>query len=285
MFEQVVVGADFSSSGELVLRAVPGLHSIGARRLHLVHVTGMRHPTLGMIEQLTEHRQRLESERAGLEAAGFEVTTEVVMGDPPREIHRVAQECGASLIVMGSRSHSRSRDAFIGSVAWGVVAHASLPVLIYRVEAIRAAYERGDGTPDFSIERVLFATDLSESADRAFRCVEGVARDGSLLSCTLLHVRGRTGSRSGSDEPERSALERLASRIQDVGGAPVEVVICDGDPAVEIVRHAADRRDALIVMSSHGKGLIADALLGSVSKKVLRNAPGPVLLVPSRSAG
>jgi len=281
MFEQVVVGADFSSSGELVLRAVPGLRSIGARRLHLVHVTAMRHPTLGMIEQLTEHRQRLESERAGLEGAGFDVTTEVVMGDPPREIHRVAQECGASLIVMGSRSHSRSRDAFIGSVAWGVVAHASLPVLIYRVEAIHAAYERGDGTPDFSIDRVVFATDLSESADRAFRCVEGLARDGTLASCTLLHVR--VSARPG--EPERAALDRLAARIHDVGGAPVEIVVCDGDPAVEIVRHAADRGNALIVMSSHGKGMIADALLGSVSKKVLRNAPGPVLLVPARAPG
>jgi nucleotide-binding universal stress UspA family protein len=52
-----------------------------------------------------------------------------------------------------------------------------------------------------------------------------------------------------------------------------------GDPATAILAIAADGVHDLIVMGSHGRGRIHRALLGSVSERVLREAPVPVLLM------
>jgi nucleotide-binding universal stress UspA family protein len=52
-----------------------------------------------------------------------------------------------------------------------------------------------------------------------------------------------------------------------------------GSPLVEIVRYAKEQSVDLIVMGTHGHGLIAHMLLGSVADNVIRRAPCPVLTV------
>ena len=57
-----------------------------------------------------------------------------------------------------------------------------------------------------------------------------------------------------------------------------------GDPADEIVAYA-DTVDAdLIVVGSRGHGAVASALLGSVSRGILREARRPVLVVRGAAA-
>jgi nucleotide-binding universal stress UspA family protein len=60
----------------------------------------------------------------------------------------------------------------------------------------------------------------------------------------------------------------------------IECVVGVGTPHVEIVRIAEERNVDLIVMATHGRGLISHALLGSTAERVLRRAPCPVLIVP-----
>jgi len=52
-----------------------------------------------------------------------------------------------------------------------------------------------------------------------------------------------------------------------------------GGPYVEIVRYAKERDIDLIVMGTHGRGFVAHMLMGSVTEKVVRRAPCPVLTV------
>jgi nucleotide-binding universal stress UspA family protein len=52
-----------------------------------------------------------------------------------------------------------------------------------------------------------------------------------------------------------------------------------GSPAAEIIRYAEDRSIDLIVMGTHGRGIVAHAVMGSVAEKVVRTAPCPVLTV------
>jgi nucleotide-binding universal stress UspA family protein len=52
-----------------------------------------------------------------------------------------------------------------------------------------------------------------------------------------------------------------------------------GTPFVEIVRYAREQNVDLIVMGTHGRTGLEHALIGSVTEKVVRKAPCPVLTV------
>jgi len=55
--------------------------------------------------------------------------------------------------------------------------------------------------------------------------------------------------------------------------------IREGEPGIEIAHAASEGSYDLIVMGTHGRRLIARALLGSVANKVLSSGTVPVLLV------
>ena len=54
-------------------------------------------------------------------------------------------------------------------------------------------------------------------------------------------------------------------------------------PANEIVRYAETHGADVIVLGSHGHGLVRRFLLGSVADKMVRQAPCAVLVVPHRT--
>ena len=62
--------------------------------------------------------------------AGVEARGEVLEGNAVDEILSFADNCGADLIVMGSRGHGALAGALLGSVSSGVVQHANVPVLV-----------------------------------------------------------------------------------------------------------------------------------------------------------
>jgi nucleotide-binding universal stress UspA family protein len=59
----------------------------------------------------------------------------------------------------------------------------------------------------------------------------------------------------------------------------VQFWVRDGKPFAEIIRAAKDTNADLIVMSSHGRGRLAELLLGSTTDRVVQKAPCSVLVV------
>jgi nucleotide-binding universal stress UspA family protein len=55
--------------------------------------------------------------------------------------------------------------------------------------------------------------------------------------------------------------------------------VCQGTPFLEIIRFAKENDVDLIVMGTHGHSGLIHVLLGSVTDKVVRKAPCPVLTV------
>jgi nucleotide-binding universal stress UspA family protein len=85
----------------------------------------------------------------------------------------------------------------------------------------------------------------------------------------------------------REAGERVLAQLRPLverAGVPVEAKCVEGVPADEIVAEAG-RGYLFLVMGSRGTGLAGRdrALLGSVSDRVLRQAPVPVLIVRAES--
>jgi nucleotide-binding universal stress UspA family protein len=59
----------------------------------------------------------------------------------------------------------------------------------------------------------------------------------------------------------------------------VETAWRHGRPDVEIVDYASDSAVDLIVIGTHGRGMAAHLLLGSIAEKVVRKGTCPVLTV------
>lgn len=76
----------------------------------------------------------------------------------------------------------------------------------------------------------------------------------------------------------RAAL-RGPERVLTRSGHLFEERMLVGDPGMEIVQWAKKNRSDLIVMGSHGRGLLKSLFLGSVVVKVLSNSNTPVLVV------
>jgi nucleotide-binding universal stress UspA family protein len=79
------------------------------------------------------------------------------------------------------------------------------------------------------------------------------------------------------DEADRTSLDE-AEQLAEERGLPAGTKLLSGNAADEIVAYA-DLIDAdLIVVGSRGHGAVSSALLGSVSRSVLRHAACPVLV-------
>jgi nucleotide-binding universal stress UspA family protein len=76
----------------------------------------------------------------------------------------------------------------------------------------------------------------------------------------------------------REYLERLADDVRQQG-IPVQAVITDGRPHIEIPQYAETHQVDLIVMSTRGQSGLSRWLMGSVADRVVRGATVPVLLV------
>ncbi|MEW6489130.1 MAG: universal stress protein [Thermodesulfobacteriota bacterium] len=75
-----------------------------------------------------------------------------------------------------------------------------------------------------------------------------------------------------------TALEKARGRVEAQGIA-VRTFLEVGVPHEEIARVAQEHGADLIAMTSHGRKGLSHLLLGSVTEKVFRTAPCPVLVV------
>jgi nucleotide-binding universal stress UspA family protein len=79
-------------------------------------------------------------------------------------------------------------------------------------------------------------------------------------------------------EAARTAFDRLIKE-NHLEHLTIQREVRQGTPFYEIIRCAKEKDIDLIVMGTHGHSGLAHVLLGSVTEKVVRKAPCPVLTV------
>ena len=167
--------------------------------------------------------------------------------------------------------------------------------------------------PKVNINKILYATDLSENARVAFAYAVSLADlyGAELLILHVLPDDPRVDDqiklyvdpgqwediKKSHKEDARAALigkrhdhalirEVLDRFRQGAGRAPNEpgaesdeILVETGHPVEQIVRVAEEKSCDLIVMGRHGYGALQDALMGGVARGVLRRSQKPVFLV------
>lgn len=101
--------------------------------------------------ELEAARQDLEPVAAELRKQGLDVTAQVELGFPSSLVAEIAQDIGADLIVMATHGRGGLARLVMGSTATGAVQRATVPVLLFRPNAIQAqAAEAATGEPTVS---------------------------------------------------------------------------------------------------------------------------------------
>lgn len=142
--------------------------------------------------------------------------------------------------------------------------------------------------------KILVPLDGSELAERALRpAVEVAAASGTelvLLSVAVLEERVVAGADGygllwpdQSQERYRNELESYLNSIMQEKIAlavdDVRPLVLEGDAAATIVDTALVEDVDLIVMSTHGRSGLGRWVFGSITEKVLRAAPCPVMVI------
>ena len=82
------------------------------------------------------------------------------------------------------------------------------------------------------------------------------------------------------DEQRKQKVEEfLAQKLGEMGYQQVKIKVAIGDPSTEIIDYAKEISADLIVLPSHGRKGISRFLLGSVTERVVRLSPCPVLVL------
>ena len=292
MFSRVLVATDLSPVSDALVECLTVLKGVGAEEVTLAHVIyiPLRYPDMGGQEEALSQlaAPKLESQRRRLEAAGFVAKSAMPVGVPHVGLDHLADEVNADLIVVGSRGESLLREVVLGSVAGEIIHHARRPVLVMRVGVVERDGAKGCEVACGDLfSSVLHPTDFSDNAERAFTYVESIVSAGC-RAVTLLHVQDRV--RLGTHLAERleefnqidiARLKRLEERLRQLGAPEVTLDVPYGSPTSTVLERARSGKHTLIVMGSQGRGFIEEVFVGSVAHNVVRQAPIPVLLIPT----
>jgi nucleotide-binding universal stress UspA family protein len=220
-------------------------------------------------------RDALERQADQLRTEGFEVDIHVVRGTPHRRINGLAEQVDADLIIVGSRGESPLEQRLIGGTARNVARTAVRPLLVQRIVETGADHDLAN---EHLFERVLYATDFSDNAQRAFDQFDYLTT--ATQEATLLHVT--PPDRRADPDVVEDARERLGDMADSLAatGIPTETMIRE-DEAVDGILAVEDEIDpTAILLGSRGRSRLRRLLLGSTSEAVIRRADSNVLLVP-----
>lgn len=142
-------------------------------------------------------------------------------------------------------------------------------------------------------QRILIPVDVAEFRRRAFRLGIRLAslNDAEVVLLTVVDDRFPYPDIFSFHVPNedyyKHIRERAASILEQViAEAPNDVrirpMVSRGNPARVIVEVAEQENIELIIMTSHTTRGLEHVILGSVTDKVLRSAPCPVLVMPVR---
>ena len=222
----------------------------------------------------------------------LEVEPVIVAGEPAHEIANAVRDYDIDLVTVVTHGRRGLARALWGSTAEEIIAEAPCPVLTIRPPQRDFVEHRGHDT-EINLNRILLATNFRPSSIAA----TNLARELAAATKAELHAAYVIGDYFEQisvmfPEGARAALSRMRAEVSDQmqsfagEGGRVTTHIAEGRPYAEIVR-IAEKTDAdLIVIgtSVHASLFGGAPALGSEIERVVRNAPCPVLCVPSGRA-
>jgi nucleotide-binding universal stress UspA family protein len=206
-------------------------------------------------------------------ARGISLETLLVKGEPHEALSAAARDHGCDLVVIGKRGQELPPGAQMGKVTERVIGYCPTDVLVVPVQGA------------LDLNRLLLPVDGSRfSRQAAARALGLAAASGSTLQ-VVSALDAPPGFMSEVPEVAQDLLNNLENLVAGVArkaadqGVSCKTRIAVGPAYRLIVDAAAEWEAGLIIMGSHGRTGLKRLLMGSVTERVVGQAPCPVLVV------
>jgi nucleotide-binding universal stress UspA family protein len=303
MYRSILLPLDGSSFAEEAVPMAALLARTFDARLHLAHVirpapdVDFKTPEedLAWRSQVREAASSVLGELAGrLRRDGVKARAEVREGAVLEGLLALAEEEEVDLTVLTSHGAGGFRRWWLGSVADALLRRSAAPLFL-----VRPWDDTGDRPrEDPRFRTVLVPLDGSREAEAALphaaalrdrlgadillvQVVASPLEVGTLYGIPGVRVEGE--ARRRHREAAEEYLEATAARLRgEAGGVETQVVEAAG--AAEGILEATRAAGAeLVALTTHGRGGISRAVVGSVADKVIRGAAPPVLAIRTLS--
>lgn len=144
-----------------------------------------------------------------------------------------------------------------------------------------------------NFRRILFCTDFSENADRAFVFAVNAAVRNTGCELHLLHVIPEPPAQfwkgyiyEADEDVDARAWREIDAKLSETyrtrapAGVNLIAVLRIGEAGRRILEYAREKDIDLIVIGRQGAGKVGRILFGNVAERVMRNAECPVLVIP-----
>lgn len=212
------------------------------------------------------------------ERFGVTPALRVATGDLLPELLNHAATLPADLLVLGARGSSFLRHILLGTTAERLLSSSRVPMLVVKQP------------PHEPYRQLLVPVDFSASSLRALRLARTIAprADISVLHVFEVPFEGQLRY-AGVDEAKiehyraiahTQAWEKLRQlrSSAELDDARVELLVRQGDVSQRILEQEQEADCDLIVIGKHGKDAIEELLLGRVTRHVLTEAQGDILV-------
>ena len=217
-------------------------------------------------------------------------------GNPAKEILKLIEASGSSLVVMGAKGLTDPLAFRLGSVAQTVMRHARASVLLVREKSATTNQALPTKRKTATIARVLLATDGSKYSDMVtqFLLDLPLLRQSQVIVMTALqsHLAAWVKTptldfqtnqeilamlQAAEESEARKITAKVEKQFQTKGYKTTSVVVMGG--AAESILSAAEKyKPDIVALGSKGLTGIESLLLGSVAERVARYANCSVLI-------
>lgn len=280
---EIVVGYDGSADAGAALQWAIGEARATQDSLTVLLAWDRNHLPTNLARTVAEEGEQATEEAAGRvlqtavqDAAGgtrpVGMVERLERGDAAHVLLQAA--AGADMLVLGLHGANRKQRLLAGSVT---------DVCLHRAAATTVVVRSGRIRPDGP---VVVGVDGSVASIRALRAAAELARKRQ-APLRVVHawtpVPGIYAGTNGFDEPvfEKAArvlLDHCVDQVrEETVGLQVDPVLVRDVPARALLRQS--NVASLLVVGSHGHGMLADVMLGSVSHRCVHHAACPVAVV------
>ena len=292
---KILCTTDLSELSNISLSAGVALAKEFTAKLYVCHVIDLTVQAaygdvvlapLELQQQTTEYA--LEHISTFLGGQGIDWEPVVTTGHPSDEISRLVSEKRIDLAVAATHGRSGIKRLVLGSVTERLMRLLPCPLLIVR------SLENDDTAISqfvLKIKKILVGCDFSPYSDLAFQYGLSLAQEFE-AEVHLVHVvetpayKGMMKySAAQGEEFEKVLHEQLKEKLskmvpkESLAWCEPKLVLLDGYPNEEIIKHALANQIDLIVLGIRGRNLIEALFTGSTTDRVLRQSPCPVLSV------